>query len=101
MSGPPSGASINQAWSYTIKTKAAMKTQRRFVNRLAWATTALLTSALWASAAALPHTVEQNFSGGGRGGSAVVAERRRGGICKRAGPVHRGLACRDLHQRVA
>ena len=39
-----------------------MKTQRRFVNRLAWATTALLTSALWATAAALPDTVEQNFS---------------------------------------
>src|SRR5205809_7844040 len=63
MSGPPSeGASINQAWSDTIKTKAAMKTHRRFVNRLAWATTALLTSALWAAAAALTDTVEQNFA---------------------------------------
>ncbi len=39
-----------------------MKTQRRFVNRLAWATTALLTSALGATAAALPDMVEQNFS---------------------------------------
>ncbi len=62
MSGPHRGASINQAWSDTIETNAAMKTQRRFVNRLAWATTALLTSALGATAAALPDMVEQNFS---------------------------------------
>ena len=58
MSGSVGVASINQAWSDTMKTKAAMKAQRRFVNQLAWATTALLTSALWAIAAALPDTVE-------------------------------------------
>jgi len=77
MSGPPHrGASINQAWSDTIKTNAAMKTQRGFVNRLAWATTALLTSALGATAAALPDTVEQNFS---EVGEAVARLLQRGG----------------------
>ncbi len=39
-----------------------MKAQPRLVKQLAWATTALLISALWAAGAALPDTVEQNFT---------------------------------------
>src|SRR5882724_2808589 len=58
-----------------MTTKAAMKVQRRFVNQLSWATTALLTSALWATAAALPDTVEQNFAEMGK----AVARLLRGG----------------------
>src|SRR5256714_5686808 len=79
-------ASINQAWSGTMKTKAAMKTQRRFVNQLAWATTALLTSALWATAAALPDTVEQNFSEVGEAVARLLQSGDAAGFAKELAP---------------
>jgi len=86
MSGSVGVASINQAWSDTMKTKAAMKAQRRFVNQLAWATTALLTSALWAIAAALPDTVEQNFAEVGEAVARLLQSGDTAGFAKELAP---------------